>query len=229
LLGKCGRPLPDEKASVELGTLSAIWRYPVKSLAAESLMQTRVDTDGIPGDRVSALFAGDGHERAGKTYEGIHDDRLHLWKRAGDAVADAGKRGVQLAERSGEGPYHFSLPISLVFDRWIAEVEESVGQTLDARRWRPNLVARARAGFDLSEGDLIGCTISVGTVVLRVVKPIKRCVVPSYDLSGGPSTPEVQTFVVRERANVMGVYCEIESAGALRVGDPLTGTPQPRS
>lgn len=206
---------------MELGTLAAIWRYPVKSLAAESLTRTQIDADGIPGDRASALFAGAGHARSGKTYEGIHDDRLHLWSRAEDAVADAGGRGVQLAERSGEGPYHFSLPISLIFDRWIAQVESSIGKSLDPRRWRPNLVARAAPTFELAEEDLVGEDITVGAVVLRVVKPIKRCVVPSYDLDGGPRTPEVQSYIVRERENVMGVYCAVALAGEVRIGAML--------
>ncbi|HEX5275647.1 MAG TPA: MOSC domain-containing protein [Candidatus Rubrimentiphilum sp.] len=209
---------------MDLGTLAAICRYPVKSLAAETLTRTHIETAGIPGDRVSALFAGEGHARAGKTYEGIHDDRLHLWKRAEDAVADAERRGVPLSVRSENGPYHFSLPISLIFDRWIAEVEANTGETLDPRRWRPNLVARAAPTFDLNEEDLIGKEIAVGTVVLRVVKPIKRCVVPSYDLNGGPPTPEVQNYIVRERKNVMGVYCEVESAGEVRTGDPISNS-----
>lgn len=207
--------------AVELGTLAAIWRYPVKSLAAESLTQTKIESRGIPGDRVSALFAGDGHPRAGKTYEGIHDDRLHLWRRAEDAVADAGKRGVHLTERNGDGPYHFSLPISLIFDRWIAEVEGAVGQTLDPLRWRPNLLARAADEFAHTEHDLVGKSLHLGTVVLRPVKVIKRCVVPTYDVGGGPSTPDVQTYVVGKRANVMGVYCEVVTAGEVRTGAAL--------
>ena len=206
---------------VELGTLAAIWRYPVKSLAAEPLTQSAIERDGLPGDRVSALFAGGGHARAGKTYEGIHDDRLHLWKRPEDAVADASGRGVQLAARSDAAPYHFALPISLIFDRWIAEVESGIGKTLDARRWRPNLFAHAVADFDVSESAMIGETIDVGTAVLRVVKPIKRCIVPTYDLAGGASAPEVQTYLVRERANVMGVYCEVLSPGSARIGDAI--------
>jgi uncharacterized protein YcbX len=143
-----------------------------------------------------------------------------LWRRAEDAIADAGSRGVQLAERS-RGPYHFSLPISLIFDCWIAEVEASVGEALDARRWRPNLYARAAAGVNFSESDLVWEEITVGSAVLRVVKPIKRCVVPSYDLHGGPRIPEVQSSVVRERANVMGVYCEVVSAGEVQIGATL--------
>jgi hypothetical protein len=70
---------------------------------------------------------------------------------------------------------------------------------------------------NLSESDLIGEKIIVGSAVLRVVKPIKRCVVPGYDLHGGPRIPEVQTYVVRERENIMGVYCEVVSAGEVQI------------
>lgn len=69
---------------------------------------------------------------------------------------------------------------------------------------------------------MIGKNIMVGTVALRVVKPIKRCAVPSYDLNGGPPTPEAQDYVVRERANIMGVYCAVESAGYAQIGDALS-------
>ncbi len=190
---------------------------PHKEFGGGAFSPSRIEGNGIPGDRTAALFTGDGHERAGKTHEGIHDDRLHLWKHAEGAVADAGRRGVQLAVRSGSGPYHFSLPISLVFDCWIAEIESNTGKTLDARRWRPNLYARTAPGVKFSESDLIGEKIIVGSAVLRVVKPIKRCVVPGYDLHGGPRIPEVQTYVVRERENIMGVYCEVVSAGEVQI------------
>lgn len=220
--GRCANSLPSEDNGVQIGTLAGIWRYPVKSLAAETLTNANISYHGVEGDRLSALFAGAGHARAGKTYEGIHDDRLHVWRRAGDAIADAGARGVTLAERSGEGPYHYSLPISLIFDRWIAEVEAVVGEALDPRRWRPNLLVRASGGFQKCERDLIGETLHVGAAALRVVKPIKRCMVPTYDLDGGASTPEIQTYVVRERANVMGVYCEVVAEGPVSVGDLLS-------
>jgi uncharacterized protein YcbX len=207
---------------VDLGRLAAIWRYPVKSLAAEGLTETRIERDGIPGDRVSALFAGDGHFRAGKTYEGIHDDRLHVFRRAEEAVAHAAGRGVQVQERTGDGPYHFALPISLIFDRWIAEVESATGLSLDPRRWRPNLYARAGASFELSEQDFIGKSVTVGNVELRAVKTIKRCVVTTYDVHGGPSSPEVLDYVANERANVMGVYCEVLTPGDAAIGDAVS-------
>jgi uncharacterized protein YcbX len=144
-----------------------------------------------------------------------------LWRDAEGAVSDAHERGVQLEVRSDEGAYHFPAPISLIFDRWIAEVEAALGKSLDARRWRPNLLAHAAPNFALSENDLSGRSINAGDVVLRVVKPIKRCVVPTYDLDGGASDPEVMAFVIRERANVMGFYCEVELPGDVRVDDAL--------
>lgn len=68
---------------------------------------------------------------------------------------------------------------------------------------------------------MIGESVTAGTAVLRVVKPIKRCAVPSYDLHGGPRTPQVQSYVVRKRENIMGVYCSVVSAGDVRIGAVL--------
>jgi len=41
--------------SAALGTVAALWRYPVKSLRGEALERVAVGPDGIPGDRAFAL------------------------------------------------------------------------------------------------------------------------------------------------------------------------------
>src|SRR5437899_6787189 len=41
---------------MDVGTLSQIWRYPVKSMAGESLEAAAVDEFGIDGDRRFALL-----------------------------------------------------------------------------------------------------------------------------------------------------------------------------
>lgn len=41
---------------MSLGTVSQLWRYPVKSMAGERLTTARLGTRGIPGDRGWALF-----------------------------------------------------------------------------------------------------------------------------------------------------------------------------
>ncbi|MFN5643505.1 MAG: MOSC N-terminal beta barrel domain-containing protein, partial [Sphingomonadales bacterium] len=40
---------------MKVGTLDALWRYPVKSLGGESLIRSRLDNAGLPGDRILCL------------------------------------------------------------------------------------------------------------------------------------------------------------------------------
>ena len=205
-----------------LGELDAIWRYPVKSLAPEALGSAAVQADGIAGDRRAALFVENGHARAGKTYRGKEHNVLHTVDRPERAIALARERGVSAALRSQSGARYFDdAPISLIFDSWIAQVERALGTTLAPLRWRPNLYARAAADFTGNEADLIGRVIAIGEVALRVRDTIKRCVTTTYDVETGEALPAVLAYVAQQRANVMGVYCEVELAGTLRAGDAL--------
>jgi len=205
-----------------LGELAAIWRYPVKSLAAQPLEETAVSADGIPGDRSSALFVRSGHARAGKTFRGKEHHLLHTFARAEDAARAAATSGTHIEVRAEDGERYFDdAPLSLVFDVWIAQVEPALGTPLDPRRWRPNFYARAAPGFSRTEADLVGACIDVGALRVRVRDTIKRCVTTTYDVVTGERNRDVLLYVAQNRNAVMGVYCEVELAAAVRVGDAL--------
>lgn len=205
-----------------LGELAAIWRYPVKSLASEPLESADVQADGIPGDRGSALFVQSGHARTGKTFRGKEHNLLHTLRQPAQAARVAAESGVRVEIRAEPGTHYFDdAPISLIFDRWIAHVERALEMPLDARRWRPNLYARAAAGFAYEETDLLGRTIEVGQAVLRVRDTIGRCVTTTYDIETGERDDDVLLYVAQKRNNVMGVYCDVELAGTVRAGDAL--------
>jgi uncharacterized protein YcbX len=205
----------------KLGNLAAIWRYPVKSLAAEPLEQTRVELDGLPGDRAAALIVESGHARLGKPYRGKEHNLLHTTHDAATATGFASQRGVGVTVERNSLHYFDDAPISLIFDRWIAEVERALDMPLDPRRWRPNFYARAADDFAYLETDLIGRTIEAGEVVLRVRDTIGRCVTTTYDIATGDQDDDVLLYVAQRRNNVMGVYCDVELAGTVRAGDAL--------
>ena len=85
---------------MELGRLAAIWRYPIKSLAGESMTQAVVLSDGLEGDHERALLVRDGHPRVGKTYRGKENDRLHTLAQPEAAVQSANHRGVTVDPRT---------------------------------------------------------------------------------------------------------------------------------
>lgn len=204
-----------------LGQVATVWRYPVKSLAAEPLKSARIEREGIPGDRAGALFVQAGHVRQGKPYRGKEHNLLHTTRDAAAAGEMAASRGVTVSLRDEDPHYFDAAPVSLIFDRWIAEVEAALEMTLDPLRWRPNLYARAANGFAYAETDLTGAILQVGSVVLRVRDTIGRCVTTTYDIATGEADNDVLLYVAQKRDNVMGVYCDVEEAGTVRAGDPL--------
>lgn len=207
-----------------IGTLASIWRYPVKSLRGEPLASVAVADAGIPGDRSSALFVRSGHAREGKTFRGKEHDRLHLTDDVETAREFGAARGVDLERRTGE---HFfdDAPISILVDRWLAELDAHVGYAVEPERFRPNFFVRARPEFASSEASLEGSTLQLGAVRLRVRSPIERCVTTTYDLHGGAADPEILRFVAQRRNGWLGIYCDVVRTGTTHVGDCLALTP----
>ena len=204
-----------------VGTVESIWRYPVKSLAGQSLAEAAVETSGIVGDRVKALFVRDGHPRTGKTFRGKEHDRLHL---SGDPAAArklGADAGIDLELRDGDR-YFDDAPVSLLVDRWLAELRAHVGYAVEPQRFRPNFFVRADPAFHDGEAALGGLRLAIGGVVLRVRYPIERCVVTTYDPNGGLADPRILRFVAQERNACMGVYCDVIAPGIVRVGDVLS-------
>ena len=205
-----------------LGRIEALWRYPVKSLAPEPLQEARIEAGGIPGDRAHALVVRDGHARLGKPYRGKEHHLLHTMTEPERAVAAARDRGVSVELNGGAAEHFFDdAPISLVFDAWIAEVENALGMRLDPQRWRPNFFVKAAPGFALAETDMCGAILQAGSAVLRVREPIGRCITITYDVQTGEAENGVLLYIAQRRGNRMGIYCDVEVAGTVRAGDDL--------
>jgi len=204
----------------ELGTLCNLWWYPVKSLRGRPLETVRVESGGIPGDRGRALFVRSGHARQGKPYRGKEHHGLHLLGGPEEAVRLAASSGVDAAVRDDDGHYFDLAPISLILDSWLAEASALVGYSLEPVRFRPNFFVAAN-GFDDTEASLTGARLRIGDTVLRVRKPIERCVTPSYDLETGKSDPAVVRAIAQQRRNEMGIYCDVEEPGEVRLGDAV--------
>jgi hypothetical protein len=203
-----------------LGTLACIRRFPVKSLRGEELDVVHVDAAGIPGDRAQRLVVQSGHSRVGEAYRGKEDARLHLTERVDEALSLAEARGITLRPESGE---HFfdMAPISLMVDRWVDEVSAHVGYAVEPERFRPNFLVRAEEKFALREGDLQDAQIEIGEVRLRVRVANKRCVAITYHPEKDAPDPEILAYVARERAAILGVYCDVLRAGIARKGDSV--------
>jgi uncharacterized protein YcbX len=206
---------------MQIGTVAGLWRYPVKSLAAQSLTAVEIECDGLAGDRRAALIVRTaGHARSDKPWRGKEHHLLHTTATPQAACALAAQSGIAIEPISGER-YFDAQPVSLIFDTWLHDVETLVGCSLDPQRYRPNIFALAAPRFSQREAALVGTAIEVGGARLRVVATIKRCVTTTYDVATGTSDPAILRAVATARDNVVGVYCGVERPGSVAHGDVL--------
>ena len=99
------------------------------------------------------------------------------------------------------------------------------GVDVAAQRFRPNLVIAA------AQDPQIGQELRIGEVVLRVVLPTPRCVVPGLGHAGLPPDRSVLATLARHyripvaelgRAACFGVYAEVVEPGRLRLGQSVS-------
>lgn len=205
-----------------LGTVAALYVYPVKALRGESLTHAIVEAGGFAGDRSSALIVqSPDHARTGKTYRGKENRLLHTV--ATIDAADALALGAGIAvEAVDDLPHYFDAePVSIVFDSWVRDLEALAGRAVDPLQFRPNIFAVAEPSFAASERDLIGSRITIGSVTFDVVASITRCVTISYDVATGSADPALQRTIVQERDNKMGIYCRVVTPGTIDLGATL--------
>ena len=92
----------------------------------------------------------------------------------------------------------------------------------DVRRFRPNiLVEMAPREGAFPETEWIGQTLQVGALRLRISEAARRCGFTVIAQDGVAHDPGILRSLVRFNKHNMGVYCTVEQAGTLAVGDPV--------
>ena len=226
-------------------SVSEIWRYPVKSLGGERLQSAPVDELGVEGDRAWGLL----DPATGLTLTGRREPALLMLSARlvdgrpvitcddgspldGDEALSAWMgRPVELRS-ADDGPGTFENPMDVDNEAdWVQW--QSSGATLhdggskisfvsrgslgayDARRFRANLI------LDGSGEDELGGELRIGDAVLRVRKPIDRCIMVTRAQPGLPKDLAVLKRVIRERNNQMGIGVVVTTPGMITAGDEL--------
>ena len=213
--------------------LAEIWRYPVKSMAGESLASVRLGRDGVAGDRRVQVRVGDMDSEAGERIvtarsrpqllghratlgpdgEPLVDGRP--WRAASVAadVERAAGAGARL-ELSDEVQLRYDiLPLLVATDGAI----DSLG--LDRRRFRPNLLLGGALG--LAERSWEGRRLRIGEAVIALADLRGRCVMTTFDPDTLEQDPKVLRTIVQRLGGVLGLNAEVARGGVVRVGDPV--------
>ncbi len=226
-----------------VGCVAALWRYPVKSMAAEDLDGVEISWHGLAGDRRWA-FIRDGQVRSGFPWLTIRDRpelahyRPHFAEPdrpdasptlvrtpaggeldvADPALAAELGPGVRVIKQN-RGVFD-TMPLSLLTTQALAGLGRLAGTDLAAGRFRPNLLVDA-SGRDFPEDAWVGRVLRIGGLRMRVDQRDKRCVMVTIDPVTLLRDPAILRAIARERDARLGVYGSTMEPGRVAAGDPV--------
>lgn len=229
--------------------VAALYRYPVKSMGGAELPRAAVGPGGLPGDRGWALReTATGKAASAKKYAalmlcsarfldepaaGAPPPPAEVTLPDGAIVRTDDPRsnarlsrllGAEVAfSREDDGSGHFDArPIHLLTTATLAAMRAKSGLDFDVRRFRPNvLVALDAPGRP--EDDWPGRTIRLGSVSVRVLKPVSRCVMTTLPQPGLAASKDTFPAVFAD-GGALGVYAEALASGTWNAGDPVEWT-----
>jgi uncharacterized protein YcbX len=233
-----------EAVMTVVGHVVALWRYPVKSMAAERLDEVEVSWHGLAGDRRWA-FIRDGQVRSGFPWLTIRErpdmacyqprfaepDRpngsLTLVRTPSGGELDAADPALAAELGSGvraikqdRGVFD-TMPLSLLTTQALAGLGQLTAATLAPGRFRPNLLVEAASGPEFPEDSWVGRVLRVGSLRMRVDQRDKRCVMVTIDPVTLARNPAILRAIARERDARFGVYGSAVEPGRVAVGDPV--------
>ncbi|MFI5952309.1 MOSC domain-containing protein [Cryptosporangium sp. NPDC051539] len=221
-----------------VGRVAALYRYPVKSMAAEPLDSVDVSWNGLAGDRrwgfVRPDSGGDGfpwltlrqHHELGTYRPRVTDpgrpDASGVTVRT-PAGTERDVLDPALAAELGGHPMKLdrgtfdSAPVSLLTTRSLTDLAGLLGSPPGPGRFRPNILVETGE----PEENWVGGTVTLGGVRVRADRRDRRCVVVTIDPRTGRRSPEVLRAIATHRAGTFGLYGTVELPGRLAVGDPV--------
>lgn len=235
----------DSRKSRQVGRVVGLWRYPVKSMAAEALTEVEVSWHGFAGDRRWAFIRNGmtqsgfpwltireredmGHYRPSFVDPDRPDKSPTVVQTPDGAVFDVADpalgaalcpEGAQVI-RQNRGVFD-TLPLSLITTQTIARLGESVGTRLQAQRFRPNILVEAADDASFAEDAWLGCVLRIGSMRMRVDKRDSRCVVITIDPVTLERNPAILRTVARDRQGCLGVYGSTVEPGRIALDDPV--------
>ena len=202
-----------------------IWRYPVKSMAGESIRHAEVGGLGIAGDRAVLVHVG-GRLVTSRTHHrllglkgtldcnGVPQISGHSWNSpaALQLVKEAAGADAELVHYEGKERFDV-LPLLVATDGAINHMG------FDGRRLRPNIVIGGVDG--LMEREWPGRRLQIGGVLIHAVQLRGRCIMTTFDPDTLQQDRNVLRRIVRELDGTMALDCAVFQGGLIRESDPV--------
>jgi uncharacterized protein YcbX len=244
---------------IEIGRVEAIFRYPVKSMRGEELGAANLGWHGIEGDRRLAfrrvddrsglpwltasklpdlvLFSPRRGEEGGEADLPTHvrtPDGVDLPIFGDDLASEIGRRyGAPVQMMQMKNGIFDDACVSVIATETVREIGRLAGQSLDVRRFRPNVVVRLLRGSPFQEDEWLGGMLSFGeeeaAPTIAVTMHDVRCSMVNLDPDSANPAPEVLKAIVRANQNNAGIYGTVTRTGRLVVGQAIFLSTAPTS
>lgn len=227
----------------QIGVVSDLWRFPVKSFAGERLRRAFLGPFGLIGDRRHAVLdpaegaavtarrrsallgyaARSGEPETGEQVVVTTPGGLTLAPEDPALARDLSERlGREVAMARTPTAVHDCAPVHVVSEGSLAAAGAWVDGEIDRRRFRANVVVSLDDAEPFAETDWPGHVLALGDeAALQVVSPTERCAVTTFDPDTLERDTRVLAGIARERDNLFGVYATVSTPGWVAVGDPV--------
>jgi uncharacterized protein YcbX len=205
--------------------VAGLWRYPVKSLAGESLTVATLTPEGIPGDRVVHVRGPEGVRTARRHHRllGLRgtlgsDARPrvngHRWDSPEALALIRAAAGEDAWLEAHEGPERFDiLPLLVATDGAVAIFGR------DVRRLRPNVLIGGVEG--MAETLWPGARLRIADALIRLDALRGRCPMTTVDPDTLAVDPQVLKDIGRRFGGRLALDADVIRGGTVRVGEEV--------
>jgi uncharacterized protein len=236
-------------SSTIVGTITSLFRYPVKSMRGEAVQASKIGWHGLADDRRYAflqetsrsgfpwltarelpdlvrfearIIEADGHSNVIVTTPGGNKYPVESDELC-HHLANLAQRPLRLIQL-WSGIFD-SMDISIITQATMQSLSGLIGTDLDVRRFRPNIIVEATETRAFPEDKWVGGLLVFGdrpdSARVRANRKDQRCMVINLDPEQATQNPAILREVVQQRKNLAGVYGTAERPGTIQVGDSV--------
>ena len=243
---------------IHVGYVHELWRYPVKSMAGVATDSAFLGWHGLQGDRRFAFRRL--NDNSGFPWlSASRLPELLLYKPQGidenaqdpvptnirtpegtDVALGSAELQNSVAEKFGSPVELMKLrngifdeaSVSLMHLATIAAIGREVGQTLDTRRFRENILIASEATEPFLEDRWVGGRLVFGSndggPMIDVIMCDERCAMINLDPDTAEQDPRIMKAAVRLNKNNAGVYGTVARTGQISVGQSVSLIVEPQ-